>query len=94
MAVVVTMAGPPALPATAQVAPTPAEVAAYAGLHAAAARGDADAARRLLAGGADSNARDGHRRTPLHVAAHAGHGDVARALVAGGADANALDARR
>jgi hypothetical protein len=81
-------------PVVAQVAPTAAEVAAYAGLHAAAARGDAAAVRRLLVGGADPNARDGHQRTPLHVAAHGGQGEVARLLVDGGADANALDARR
>src|SRR3954451_14085025 len=39
-------------PAPAQVPPTPAEVAAYRDLHAAAARDDADAIRRLAAAGA------------------------------------------
>jgi len=52
-------------PAPAQVPPTPAEVAAYRDLHAAAARDDADAIRRLAAAGAYLNARDGNGRTPL-----------------------------
>src|SRR3954467_3740140 len=51
-------------PAPAQVPPTPAEVAAYRDLHAAAARDDADAIRRLAAAGAYLNAPDGNRRTP------------------------------
>ena len=49
-------------PAPAQVPPTPAEVAAYRDLHAAAARDDADAIRRLAAAGAYLNARDGNGR--------------------------------
>ncbi|MDF3074747.1 MAG: ankyrin repeat family protein [Alphaproteobacteria bacterium] len=79
------------LPAAAQVPPGAAEIAAYSGLHAAAAKGDVAAATQLIAGGADLNARDGHRRTPLHVA---GHGDVARLLLEKGADANALDVQQ
>ncbi|HEX8167012.1 MAG TPA: ankyrin repeat domain-containing protein [Beijerinckiaceae bacterium] len=80
--------GPPAL---AQTPPTAAEVAAYRGLHAAAARGDAEEARRLAAGGADVNARDGNGRTPLHVAAFHGHVAAARALLAAKADSALLD---
>jgi ankyrin repeat protein len=80
-----------AFPAAAQVPPGAAEIAAYSGLHAAAAKGDVAAATQLIAGGADLNARDGHRRTPLHVA---GHGDVARLLLEKGADANALDVQQ
>jgi uncharacterized protein len=80
-----------ALPAAAQVPPAPAEVAAYKGLFAAAASGDAAAIRRLSAGGADAKARDGHGRTPLHVAAFAGKHDAMRALVQAGADPNALE---
>lgn len=80
--------------AAAQTPPSSQEAAAYAGLHAAAFRGDADEVRRLLAAGADANSRDAHSRTPLHVAAHRGHWDVAQALIAGGADPNAKDARR
>ena len=44
-------------------------IAAYTGLHAAAAKGDAAEIERPAAGGADVNARDGHGRTPLMVAA-------------------------
>jgi uncharacterized protein len=80
--------------ALAQLAPSQTEVAAYAGLLAAASRGDAAEIQRLLAGGANVATRDGHGRTPLHVAAHGGHHAAARALLAGGADPNALDSRR
>ncbi|MEP7183620.1 MAG: ankyrin repeat domain-containing protein [Betaproteobacteria bacterium] len=77
--------------AFAQVAPSPAEVAGYADLFAAASRGDAAGIAKLAAGGADVRARDGHGRTPLHVAAFAGHHDAMRALVRAGADPNALE---
>jgi ankyrin repeat protein len=83
-----------AAPARAQTPPSPAEIAAYTGLHAAAAKGDAAEISRLLAAKADPNARDGHGRTPLHVAAHGGHRAAMRALAAGGADPRALDQRR
>jgi uncharacterized protein len=78
----------------AQTPPSPSELQNYAGLHAAAAKGDAAAIRTLIAGGADANARDGHGRTPLHVAAHGAHRDAMRALVQGGADPRALDVQR
>lgn len=77
--------------ASAQVAPQPAEVAAYSGLHAASHAGDAGAIARLLAAGAKPNARDARGRTPLHVAAFARRHDAMRALVAGGADPRALE---
>jgi ankyrin repeat protein len=80
--------------ATAQVPPTPGELARYTGLHAAAARGDAAEIARLVAGGADPNGRDGYRRTPLHVAAYRSRADAMRALVKAGADPNALEADR
>src|ERR1043166_1397260 len=73
-------------PTTAQTAPSAAETAAYAGLHRAAALGDAAQIRKLLENGADPNARDGAARTPLHVAAFGSHYDAVRALVAGGGD--------
>ncbi len=82
------------LTAEAQVPPSASEIAAYRGLHAAAAAGDLAAATRLAASGADLNARDGHGRTPLHVAGHGGHHEVARLLLAKGADANALDSQQ
>lgn len=79
------------LPAHAQLAPTPQEIAAYDGLHAAAAGGDTAAIDRLIAAGADLEARDGNGRTPLMVAAFRQDDAAARALIAAGANPNALD---
>jgi uncharacterized protein len=64
----------------AQVPPSADEMRAYTGLHRAAARGDAAEIRRLIAGGADPCARDGHGRTPLHVAAFGAKAEAMRAL--------------
>lgn len=83
-----------ALAGHAQVPPSAAELAAYAGLHAAAARGDAQEIERLATAGAAIDARDGAQRTPLHVAAFLSRHDAARALVRHGADPRALEARR
>ena len=80
--------------AHAQVAPTAAEVAAYTGLFAAAARGDATEIAKLAAAGANVKARDGRGRMLLHVAAFAGRHDAMRALVKAGADPNALEGDR
>jgi len=80
--------------ATAQTPPTERERAAYAGLHRAAALGDAAQIRKLLVEGADPKARDTAGRTPLHVAAFGSHYDAVRTLVDGGADINALENRR
>jgi uncharacterized protein len=80
-----------ALPARAQVGPTPAEVAAYQGLHAAAQRGDTAKIARLVAARADLNARDGHGRTPLHVATFARQREAIRALVRSGAGLDLLE---
>ena len=77
--------------ATAQTAPSAAEVAAYDGLHRAAYLGDLDAIRSLIAAGADLDARDGNGRTPAHVAAFASNDAALAALAARGADMNALD---
>jgi len=75
----------------AQVAPSPAEVAAYRGLHAAAARGDLAKIEQLVAAKADINLRDAHGRTPLHVATFAKQRAAVRALVQAGADKGALE---
>jgi ankyrin repeat protein len=76
------------------VPPTAAEKAAYTGLFAAAARGDAAQIRTLAAKGGKVDARDAYARTPLHVAAYGGHHDAMRALVAAGANPNALERDR
>lgn len=59
----------------------------------AATRGDADAVAIALRAGADIEARDGNRRTPLLLAATFDRVEAARVLVAMGADADALDDR-
>ncbi|TMI99166.1 MAG: ankyrin repeat domain-containing protein [Alphaproteobacteria bacterium] len=83
-----------ALPALAQIPPGAAELRIYAGLHAAAAKGDSAEIARLIAAGEKPNVQDAHGRTPLHVAAHFGHQAAAQALLKGGANPNALDAQR
>lgn len=82
------------LTSAAQVPPSPAERAAYSGLFAAAATGDAAAIARLAASGAVVDARDSHGRTPLHVAAYAQQHAAMRALVKAGADPNAYESDR
>ena len=77
-----------------QVAPGEAEVRAYRGLHAAAAAGDLAELERLLAAGADREARDDNGRTPLHVAVYRKKQDAAKLLLAKGVNANALDRQR
>lgn len=80
-----------ALPASAQVAPSAAEVAAYTGLHAAAHRGDVARLKAQLAAGAPVDARDAAGRTPLHVATFARQRDTIRALAAAGATLGLLE---
>ncbi len=80
--------------AVGQAPPSAQEIAAYRGLHAAAARGDVAEIGRLVAAGADPGVRDAHGRTPLHVAAHRSQLAAMRALVTAGADPNALEADR
>ncbi|MBC7435584.1 MAG: ankyrin repeat domain-containing protein [Bdellovibrionales bacterium] len=77
--------------AFAQVGPTPAEIANYRGLHAAAQRGDAVQIDKLIAGKSALNARDGHGRTPLHVAVFARQRSAVSALAGAGADLQLLD---
>jgi hypothetical protein len=81
-------------PASSQTAPSAAEVAAYGGLHAAAHAGDVAAIVRLIASGADLNARDGHGRTPLHVATFARQPAAVEALAKAGGDVDAQEADR
>ena len=88
--VAVTLAGQ----AAAQTPPDAAELAAYRGLHAAAASGDVAAIRRLAGAREGLDARDGNGRTPLHVAAFRGQVDAIRALIAAGADPGLFDNQR
>lgn len=81
-------------PALAQIAPGHAEIAAYRGLHAAAASGNTAEIEILVKAGSPIDARDGHQRTPLHVAAHLKRNEAAALLMKLGADANALDAQK
>ena len=82
------------LPALAQIPPSPAETAAYRGLHAAAAKGDTAEIEKLVKAGSPLEARDGHQRTPLHVAAHLHRNEAAALLMKLGADANAMDSQK
>jgi uncharacterized protein len=80
--------------ASAQVAPSATEIAAYTGLFAAAARGDAAEISRLAASGADVNVREAYGRTPLHVATFGRHRDAIGALAKARADLNAKERDR
>ena len=75
----------------AQVPPTAVEQSRYTGLFAAAARGNAQTIRQLLAQGVKPDPRDEYQRTPLHVAAYRSQVESMRALAAAGADPNALE---
>ena len=75
----------------AQVPPAASEKAAYSGLFAAAAQGDAPQIKALVAKGTKVDAKDGHGRTALHVAAFGAKHGAMRALVAAGANPNALE---
>src|SRR5687768_7116776 len=74
--------------------PSPAELAAYTVLHAAAARGDTGDIQRLVREGTGLDSRDSNGRMPLHVTAFQGHGRAARALIAAGAVPHLLDNQR
>lgn len=77
--------------ALAQTAPSPSEIAAYRGLHAAAWSGDLAALRNLIAEKRDLEERDAARRTPLLVAAYASQDEALRILAEAGADLAAMD---
>jgi uncharacterized protein len=78
----------------AQIAPSETELRIYAGLHAAAAEGDAAAIARLIAAGEKPNIQDSRSRTPLHVATFFAQHDAARALIRLGANVNARERQR
>ena len=82
------------LPAPAQNAPTRVEIAIYAGLHEAAAKGDVAEIEKLIADGEKPNIQDSKSRTPLHVAAYMKQHAAARALLKLGANPNALEIDR
>ncbi len=81
-------------PAHAQTAPTAEEVRVYAGLHEAAARGNAADIERLVRDGERIDLQDSRSRTPLHVAVYLKQQDAARTLLKLGANPNALDMDR
>jgi uncharacterized protein len=78
-------------PSAAQTPPTPAEIAAYSGLHAAVVGGSTTEIEREIREGANINARDNLGRTPLMVATYRRDIAVAKALTELGANVNALD---
>lgn len=83
------------LPAWSQVPPSPAELAAYTSLHAAAHRGLVTELEAALQRDPDGiNRRDDHGRTPLHVATFARQVAAIRWLVASGARMDLQDADR
>ncbi|MEK9946190.1 MAG: ankyrin repeat domain-containing protein [Alphaproteobacteria bacterium] len=77
-----------------QVAPTAPEIAAYDGLLAAAAAGDSDGIRALVATGANIDVRDSRGRTPLMVAVYGRHHAALKTLIDLDADDAALDNQR
>jgi ankyrin repeat protein len=62
-----------------------------ADLHGPAAAGNLAEVQRLIAGGANVNARDNWGRTPLHAAAYKGHQEVVEVLVRCGAQIDSED---
>jgi ankyrin repeat protein len=91
--IAIVLAGCAGFPANAQTPPTQGEIAAYSGLHRAAAAGDVAAIQTLKAQGVPVDARDGNGRTPFIVAAFLKQHGAMRALAAAGADVNALDSQ-
>ena len=83
-----------AVSVSAQTPPSERDLRIYAGLHAAAAKGDVAEIERLVADGERVNIQDANSRTPLHVAVYRKHHEAARALLRLGANPNAFDAQR
>ena len=81
-------------PVSAQTPPSASVIAAYRGIHAAAASGNVEALRREIEQKADLEQRDGNGRTAVHIAAHGKHRDIVRELAKAGASMTALDSQR
>ena len=77
--------------ALAQVQPSQSQLDRYDGLHKAAHENDVETLKQLIQNGADLEARDGSRRTPVHVAAFASNDEALELLAKAGADMNALE---
>ena len=60
-------------------------------IHNAASDGDIEAVKKHLAAGANVNALDSNRQTPLHHAVNSYKKETAEFLIAKGADLNAID---
>lgn len=87
--------GATALPAVAQVPPSPSETAAYIGIHAAAYRGDVPEIERLVKQSREVlESQDGRGRRPLHIATFARQRGAIQALIRMGADHGAFDRDR
>jgi hypothetical protein len=89
IAIVVLLAA--AATAQAQNPPSREDLAIYAGLHEAAAKGDVAAIERLVAAGEKPDIQDSKSRTPLIVAVYMKQYDAARALLKHGANPNAME---
>jgi ankyrin repeat protein len=83
-----------AISASAQTAPSREDLAIYAGLHEAAAKGDTAEIEKLVKDGERIDLQDSRSRTPLHVAAYLKQHAAARALLKLGANPNALEIDR
>jgi ankyrin repeat protein len=81
-------------PGAAQTPPSDRELQIYAGLHAAAANGDAAEIERLIAAGERPDIQDARSRTPLHVAVFRKHPQAVHVLLRLGANPNARDDQR
>ena len=80
-----------ALPASAQVAPSPGQIKNYSGLLAAAHSGDSAKIKALLKKQVPPDIRDPQQRTPLHVATFARQRDAIRLLAGAGANLDAVE---
>ncbi len=94
LAALVTVPTALVLTARAQTEPPKVETNSPWTLHQAAAAGDVEQVKKLLAQGADVNEKEEDGSTPLHKATGNGWKDVARLLLEKGANVEATDASR